>query len=316
MTLFLISYPNERRYGFSLIELMIVIAIIGILVAVALPQFMSMSDDAKRSKAKQDCQVIVDAINKFNNIEKTRLTKLSQLKGKYIANLDTLRDPWGRPYAIDATAGLVLSFGPDGRHDEKQNATWSDDIELQYMSPLTLTDAFLVVNPENDEEGESYDILLLKFSRVLDPMRTGEVELDFSSAMAAAADLDPSASSDADAKNGRIFRWYEGAPKNFMKGESPVKNKCVAQCRLAAPGDQVYFRFPAGSSGQITTNHFINITGAKNSPNPFFKAEDGSHAEAAGSCCRIKKFDGLPPDFEKIERHTVKLNKNNVFFLQ
>lgn len=51
--------------GFTLIELMIVIAIIAILAAIAIPNFMSARDRAKRSSAKQSLGAIRKAMEMY-----------------------------------------------------------------------------------------------------------------------------------------------------------------------------------------------------------------------------------------------------------
>ena len=46
--------PKKKKDGFSLIELMVVVAIVGVLSAVALPQLTKAQDRAKASSAKQE----------------------------------------------------------------------------------------------------------------------------------------------------------------------------------------------------------------------------------------------------------------------
>jgi type IV pilus assembly protein PilA len=67
---------NNR--GFTLIELMIVIAIIGILAAIAIPNFIAYRDKAYCSAAETDVQSIIGAISDyFSNPDNLSVTEPS-----------------------------------------------------------------------------------------------------------------------------------------------------------------------------------------------------------------------------------------------
>lgn len=52
---------NGKEQGFTLVELMVVVAVIAILAAIAMPQFMSAADKAKQAKEIADMQIIRNA---------------------------------------------------------------------------------------------------------------------------------------------------------------------------------------------------------------------------------------------------------------
>jgi len=56
----------RRRRAFTLVELLVVIIIIGILAAVAIPQFGDSSTDAKKSALKENLRLVRSAVDKFH----------------------------------------------------------------------------------------------------------------------------------------------------------------------------------------------------------------------------------------------------------
>lgn len=109
-----------RRYvalrGFSLIEVMVVVVIIGMLAGAVALKVTGYMDTAKTNRAKADIATICDAIeahylthNQYPGNEEG-LEKLP-LKNKL--------DPWGKPYEYNSPAKdepyEVFSLGADGR---------------------------------------------------------------------------------------------------------------------------------------------------------------------------------------------------------
>ena len=58
-------HTHKRNSGFTLIELLVVIVIIGILVAIALPNFVKIKDKAKEAEVKQNCHAVQLALERY-----------------------------------------------------------------------------------------------------------------------------------------------------------------------------------------------------------------------------------------------------------
>lgn len=67
------------RRGFTLLELMIVVVIIGILAAVAVPNFISATDEAKAARIQADLSVIGSAVEIYHAKKGSYPTALSDL---------------------------------------------------------------------------------------------------------------------------------------------------------------------------------------------------------------------------------------------
>jgi len=140
---------HERRSqdGFTLVEILVVITILGILVAVVAPQVTGRIDQAKVTKAKLEIKAFSDALERYAidtgdypSTEEglqalfTEPTSVTGWQGPYLQG--TLKpDPWNNDYVYVYPGNHqdlgypfdIISYGKDGKEGgEKTNADISN----------------------------------------------------------------------------------------------------------------------------------------------------------------------------------------------
>ena len=114
---------RKRQSGFTLIEIMVVVVIIGMLATLILPKVLGRQDQAFQAKAKSDIRALASAVKlyKLDNFKypssSEGLNVLVTANKGYIDKLP--KDPWGNDYQY-SSPGQNLDFdiwtlGADGQ---------------------------------------------------------------------------------------------------------------------------------------------------------------------------------------------------------
>jgi general secretion pathway protein G len=123
----------KRNSGFTLIEILVVVVILGILGAVVVPQILSRPDSARIQAAQTDIRTLAQALDvyRLDNFQYPSSEQgLEALVERpvgfpepknwnpdgYIKKLPS--DPWGSPYVYERTDPSVfalMSYGADGQ---------------------------------------------------------------------------------------------------------------------------------------------------------------------------------------------------------
>ena len=136
------SINYKKSAGFTLIEVMVVVVILGILAAIIVPKIMSRPEQARIVKVKQDILAIQSALDLYkldNGIYPTTDQGLQALvtapssspvprnwkSDGYLQELPL--DPWGETYQYlnDDEKLRIYSYGPKGKEGNSEVGNWN-----------------------------------------------------------------------------------------------------------------------------------------------------------------------------------------------
>lgn len=133
----------RRVAGFTMMEIIVVIAVIGIIMGIVIPQIRRTQTQAKRTAAEINLKKIQTQLEIFNStfgrypadlrelVDRPADPKVAQ-RWTQLLDEKEVKDPWGTAYFYQATPGKgpgqrpyqLYSWGPNGEGSEE--GTWVD----------------------------------------------------------------------------------------------------------------------------------------------------------------------------------------------
>jgi general secretion pathway protein G len=125
---------KSRRRGFTMIEAIVVIVIIGVIAAMIAPRLIGRIGQSKQAVAKSNAEALSMAMRNYiidmgappesggslDVLWKKPSSDEGKWRGPYVDNEDALKDPWDHPYILVIPGQYnadfdIVSYGADGQ---------------------------------------------------------------------------------------------------------------------------------------------------------------------------------------------------------
>lgn len=126
---------NERNRGFTLVEIMVVVVIIGLLAAFAGPRIWAMLGFGQHAIAQAKCKEYYDSALSWRTMSDSK--RLPESLDDMAAPLrpgepdfaEVVDDPWGHKYVLehDGKSIRVRSFGQDGQEGTEDDVLYPEE---------------------------------------------------------------------------------------------------------------------------------------------------------------------------------------------
>jgi len=153
------AWLRRKERGFTLTEILIVVAILVVLAAVAIPSYQRYVERARVMRATQDIGAIAAAIQQSTIDTNTLPNSLDEIR-------QARNDPWGRPYQY---YNLQAKKGNGGARKDKKLAPLNSDFDLYSLGKDGLSKPQLNNKESRDDVVRARDGKYIGLAEDFDP---------------------------------------------------------------------------------------------------------------------------------------------------